>query len=110
MAKKLSPMLITEVVTKHYVPVWFKKNFAFMGEEFKRLRGRSKQKFNRCFGCNLPFKIGKPPEVGEAMHLIGFKGLGNNMVCTDCLNKLFGEKAELEHWSAENGETLKPSL
>lgn len=102
MTKTVKPMLITEVITRHYEPVWCRRDFIVMSPEFKKIREGLSKSFNRCFGCDRPFQIGATPEEGEIMHIVHFNGKGNELVCTDCLNKLFGEKAKLEYWKKED--------
>lgn len=102
MTKTVSPMLVTEVTTKKYIPMWFKRDFAVMSKEFNQARVRLKKKFDRCFACNRKFQIESDDTAGETMHIVHFNGLGNELVCTECLNKIFGEKSKLEHWSSED--------
>lgn len=102
MTKKVAPMVITEEITKQYRPEWFKRDFCSMSEEFKLAMKGLKKKYNRCFGCNWPFQIGIDGEEGEKMHLVNFKAHGNELVCTDCLNEIFGDKAKLECWSIDS--------
>lgn len=102
MTKTISPMLVTKVTTKKYVPVWFTRDFAVMSKEFNQVRSRLKKTFSNCFGCGKAFQIGSDDKEGEAMHIVSFKGHTNELICTECLCKIFGDKASMKHWHSES--------
>lgn len=107
MAKKISPLVITEQITHTYHAEWFRRDFARMSDGFKRARSGMVDKMNRCFGCNWPFQMGKSENDGEIMHLVSFSRAGNKLICEDCLNKIFGDKASLESWGSTEDKKEK---
>jgi|GEM_PF-1737044 hypothetical protein len=102
----VKPMVITKVTTTNYQAIWFKRDFSTMSEGWVRGRSRSKNKMNRCFGCNWPFQMGATEQDGEPIHVVHFTGgIGNEVVCGDCLKKLFGDKADLEYWNVQEEDS-----
>lgn len=84
------PGIVIVTETKTLVVQWHKPEFSRMTDEFKAIRSRLKEKFNRCFTCDWPFQVGTK-DTGEVMNIVCFKGEGNKLLCTDCYEKLTGD-------------------
>ena len=63
---------------------WFKRDFAPMGPEFRRIRKEIKGSIT-CWWCSHAF------EDGEVMALAAIKGQTNKLLCQDCTNQIADE-------------------
>ena len=81
MTMKLTKTIPARKVTLE--PKWLKKDFSIYNESWRNIRGRMRDKCDKCFWCKTPFLDGDQIALAG-----GIPNQKNRVLCQECANSL----------------------